>query len=88
MDIIKSWSDWNPKIDFEVRGWVKNNLWRLIQLISVDSDLTIEEKEELLVDYFSRYPDQIPKLNLQFPQGDGESMIPRVQNIGGTIKYR
>lgn len=88
MKIILDWNNWNPKVDFEVRGWVKNNLWRLIQLINIDSDLSIEEKEEILVNYFTKYPDQIPKLNLQFPQGDRSSMTPRVQNIGGVIKYR
>lgn len=87
-EIIKKWSEWNPKVDFEVKGWVKNNLWRLIQLMEPDEDLSDDEKEDVLVDYFTRYPDQIPKLNLQFPQGDKMSMVPKVQNIGGVVKYR
>ena len=65
---ISQWSDFlNPKSKLDAETFVHNNLYRLIQLFNVDDELSIEEKEESLIKYLTKYPDQIKSLNLIFP---------------------
>lgn len=86
MNFLYEWSEY--PIRNEISSWVQSNFWRLDQMIDIDDDLTNEEKEDILIRYFSKYPDQIKTLNLEFPQLDIDIYIPKVQNIGGYIKYR
>ena len=88
MKIIENWSNFNIKNKLTAEDFVKNNLKRLIQLFNIEDDLTIEEKESILIEYLTKYPDQIKNLSFRFPQQDRQSIIPVIQNIGGTIKYR
>jgi len=84
---ISNWSTFNQKSKLDAESFVKNNLFRLIQLFNIEDDFSIEEKEEILIKYLTKFPDQIKSLNLSFPNRSG-SWIPKTNNIGGVVKYR
>ncbi len=85
---LSSWSDFmNPKSKLDAESFVRSNLFRLSQLFNMEEDLTTEEKEEILIKYLTKFPDQIKSLNLQFPEKSG-SWVPKTNNIGGIVKYR
>jgi hypothetical protein len=83
---ISNFSNFSPKSKLDAESFVKSNLTRLAQLFNIEDDTTMEEKEKILIDYLSKYPDQIKSLSLQFPNKEG-SVAPIVQSIGGTMKY-
>ncbi len=63
---VSDWSSFNPKSKLDAESFVKNNLFRLIQLFNIEDDYSTEEKEEILIKYLTRFPDQIRSLNLLF----------------------
>ncbi len=85
---ISDWNnfDYNIKSKIDAESFVKNNLFRLIQLFNIEDDISIEEKEEILIEYLTKYPDQIKSLNLVFPNKYGQMSIPKTNNIGGVYK--
>jgi hypothetical protein len=86
MNFLYEWGEYSANPD--IREWVQSNFWRLNQMMDIDDDLDLEEKEDILIKYFSKYPDQIKMLNIEFPQYDIDSYVPKIQNIGSYIKYR
>ncbi len=84
---VSDWSSFNPKSKLDAESFVKNNLFRLIQLFNIEDDYSTEEKEEILIKYLTRFPDQIRSLNLLFLDRSG-SIFPKTNNIGGVVKYR
>lgn len=83
---ISNWSEFNPKNKLDAESFVKSNLTRLSQLFNIEDDISMEEKEQILIEYLTRFPDQIRSLSLRFPDKSG-SVAPIVQNIGGTMRY-
>jgi DNA invertase Pin-like site-specific DNA recombinase len=55
---------------------------RLIELY------TDEEKENILVEYFTKYPDQIKSISVVTVGNPNQLAIPILNNIGGIIKYK
>lgn len=77
MNFLYKWVEYSVNPD--IREWVQSNFWRLIQMM--DEDLDLEEKEDILIKY-------LKILNIEFPQYDIDSYVPKIQNIGSYIKYR
>ncbi len=88
MKRIENWDIYNQKNILDARSYVSRNLYKLIQLFDIEEEFTIEEKEEILIDYITRFPDVVKRLQISFPERDGSTMVPKVQNIGGVYKYK
>lgn len=85
---IESYPEFNPKNKLDSMSFVRNNFYRLSQLFDVDDDLSLEDKEKILVDYLNRYPESIKSISLSFPQKGLYLSSPVVTNIGQIIKYK
>jgi hypothetical protein len=55
--------------------------------IDEDDYDSIEDVKEVLIEYFTRFPDQISSVSLN-TFGVAKNYVPRLNNIGGVIKYR
>jgi len=88
MNYIDDWSLYNQKNKLNAKDYVSSNLLRLVSLFEFDDECSDEEKEQLLVDYFTKYPDQIKSLSVYTVGKPNQISIPRLMNIGGVIKYR
>lgn len=88
MNYIDDWSLYNQKNKLKAKDYVSSNLFRLISLFKFDDECSDEEKEQLLVDYFTKYPDQIKSLSYYTVGNPNQMSVPRLMNIGGIIKYR
>jgi hypothetical protein len=86
---LNDFDNFNPKFRLDALTYVKNNLRRLIQLmgINIDDYQSLDEIESLLIDHFTRFPDEITKVNLK-TFGVARNYIPRLNNIGGVVKYK
>lgn len=88
MEHLDDWRLYNQKNRLSARDYVVGNLYRLLQYFEFDDETSIEEKEQILVDYFTRYPDQINYMTYVTVGRPNQSSIPRLNNIGGVVKYR
>lgn len=88
MDYIEDFGKFNMKNKLDAESYVNANISRLTQMFNIEDDFTPEEKEKMLIEYFTRFPDQIKSISLKtFGAGTG-NYIPTTNNIGGVIKYR
>jgi hypothetical protein len=55
--------------------------------MNLDNKMDEDELKEILIKYFSRFPDQISSISLQL-FGHSRNYTPTLNNIGGVIKYR
>jgi hypothetical protein len=88
MKHLDDWRLYNQKNKLNAKEFVQENLFRLIQFFNIEENLTTEEKEQILIDYFTKYPDQITSINISTVGRPNPMSVPRLNNIGGVIKYR
>jgi len=86
MDYIDDWDLYNQKHRLSAKDYVTDNLYRLIKFFNIEDDYTIEEQEQILIDYFTKYPDQIQFLSIHTIGRPHQLAIPRLNNIGGVFK--
>ena len=88
MNYIDNWSLYNQKNRLKAKEFVNDNLFRLITFFNFEDESSEEERAQLLIDYFTKYPDQIKSINFFTVGNPNQLSIPRLNNIGGTFKYR
>jgi len=88
MEHLDDWRLYNQKNKLSAKDYVEGNLYRLLQFFEFSDDTTIEEKEQILIDYFTKFPDQIQYMSYVTVGRPNSASIPRLNNIGGVIKYR
>lgn len=77
----------NPKNNLIAKDYVENNILRLSQLMNIElGDYNIDEVKEYLIDYFTRFPDEISSINLK-TFGYPKNYVLKLTNIGGNFKY-
>ena len=86
MDYIDDWDLYNQKNRLSAKDYVTDNLYRLIKFFNIEDDYTIEEQEQILIDYFTKYPDQIQSLSIHTIGRPHQLSIPSLNNIGGVFK--
>jgi hypothetical protein len=89
MENLKCYSEFNLKHKLISTDYVRNNIRQLIQLMNIEEEDydSIEDIENELIKYFTKFPDQITSLQLK-TTGYPRSMNLSTNNIGGVIKYR
>ena len=66
MKRILEYKYFNPKNALTAKEYVENNILRLSQLMKIElNDSNIDEVKEYLIDYFTRFPDEITGINLK-----------------------
>lgn len=88
MNHLKDWRLFNQKNLLNAKSYVKDNFLRLIQLFDLSDDYTIEEKEDILIEYFTKYPEQIKSISVTTVGNPNQLAVPILNNIGGVVKYR
>lgn len=88
MEHLDDWRLYNQKNGLAARDYVEGNLYRLLQYFELDDETSIEEKEQILIDYFTKYPDQIQYMSYVTVGKPNPASIPRLNNVGGVVKYR
>ena len=63
-------------------------IFQHLKLFDLNDEYTNEEKEDILIDYFTKYPDQIKSIVITTVGNPNQISIPTLNNIGGTVKYR
>lgn len=61
MDHLDDFGKFNLKYKLGAENYVDNNLRKLIQIFDMDEN---EDHRDELVEYFTRFPDQISKINI------------------------
>lgn len=89
MDYIEDFGRFNTKNKLDAKTYVDNNFYALKQIMNIDEDDydSIDDIKNVLIEYFTRFPDQISSISLN-TFGVPKNYVPRLNNIGGTIKYR
>ena len=87
MDYIDDWSKYNQANILKAKEYVDDNLFRLIRFLDFE-DGSDDEKKQSLIDYFAKYPDQISKINIQTVGRPNQLAVPKLNNIGGVVRYR
>jgi len=87
MGRIDDFGTFNQKNRILSQDYVEANIRRLVQHFKLE-DLEEDDQKEYLIQYFTRFPDQISRYNLQMVGGNRTQYVPRLNNIGGTIRYR
>jgi len=87
MDNVDDWSLFNQKNKLKAEEYVNDNLFRLIRFYDFENG-EADEKKQILIDYFTKYPDQITSINIQTVGKPNQLSVPSLNNIGGIIKYR
>jgi hypothetical protein len=88
MDHVDDWDKYNQVNILKAKEYVNDNLFRLIRFLDFEDESGEEEKKQALIDYFTKYPDQISKINIQTVGRPNQLAAPRLNNIGGVIKYK
>jgi hypothetical protein len=88
MNYLDDWSLYNQKNILKAKEFVNDNLFRLISLFDFQEECSDDEKKQILIDYFTKYPDQIKSISVYTVGNPNQLNIPRLMNIGGVIKYR
>lgn len=93
MKYIKEFNNFNSSLNKEVYDYVQDVKYRLPNLW--DDNLTDEENEEFLINYFTEFPNEMTTLNVdkikKASQNYTNSLlarVPRFQNIGSTVDFR
>jgi hypothetical protein len=93
MKYIKEFNQFNPKLNKEVYDYVQDVKYRLPELW--DNDLTEEENEEFLIDYFKEFPNEMNSINFDKIKKASQNYSnplskksPQLQNLGGTVDFR
>lgn len=87
MNYLDDYGKFNPKTKLDAKTYVENNYYALKQILNIDEDDSIEDAKEVLIEYFTRFPDQISRISLN-TFGVAKNYTPVLNNIGGVIKYR
>jgi len=87
MEYLQDYGDFNPRTKLDAIEYVNNNYYALKQIMNLDNKMDEDELKEILIKYFSRFPDQISSISLQL-FGHSINYTPTLNNIGGVIKYR
>lgn len=89
MEYLDGFSEFNPKNRLNAKEFVENNYYALKQLFSMDCDSYESDDaiKDVLVGYFTRFPEQISSISLK-TFGVPKNYLLRLNNIGGVIKYR
>jgi hypothetical protein len=89
MDHLDDYGKFNPKTKLDAKAYVDNNYYALKQIMNIDEDDydSIEDVKNILIEYFTRFPDQISRVSLN-TFGVAKNYVPRLNNIGGVVKYR
>lgn len=85
MDYLDDFGKFNLKYKLGAESYVDNNLRRLMQIFNMDEN---EDNRNELIEYFTRFPDQISKLNIEIVGRNQNSHVLRTNNIGGVVKYK
>lgn len=90
MKFIKEWSEYNPKIDSEVKDFVEINKYNLPHLWQ--DDLTEDENINFMINYFKEFPEEM-KSNINVdnivklvPTNSYISNAPILQKIGDVYR--
>lgn len=93
MKYIKEFKEYNVKLNKRVYDYVQDVKYRLTHLW--DKNLTDEENEQFLIDYFTEFPNEMTTLNSdkikKASQNYTNSLLtraPQLQNLGGTVDFR
>lgn len=93
MRYIKDFNNYNSKLNKKVYDYVQDVKYRLPHLW--DKNLTDEENEQFLIDYFTEFPNEMTTLNIdkikKASQNYTNSLLsrtPQLQNLGGTVDFR
>ena len=88
MDHIDDWDLYNQKNKLDAKEYVDNNIFRLIRFFDFEDESGEEEKKQVLIDYFTKYPDQITSINIQTVGKPNQLSVPSLNNIGVVVKYK
>ena len=88
MDHIDDWDLYNQKNKLDAKEYVDNNIFRLKRFFDFEDESGEEEKKQVLIDYFTKYPEQIKSITVQTVGKPYQLSVPILNNIGGVIKYR
>jgi hypothetical protein len=83
------YSNLNVKNRLDAIPFVENNFRQLIQMMDIDID-DYDSEEDIkseLVEYYTRFPDQISRVSFS-TFGVPKNYQLKLNNIGGVIKYR
>ena len=93
MKYLKEWSNWNTKINKQVKEFVEDHKYNLPQLW--DDNLSEDENVKKMVKYFTKYPDEMKsilngdKLTVATPSTSNiKNAAPILQNIGGVHDFK
>ena len=81
-----NWPLLNVTNKLAATSFVDANILRLLP--GVKDDVDDDEKRKILIEYFTRYPDEIKSVSFK-SFGSPRNYVPALMNIGGTgeIKY-
>jgi len=91
MKFIKEFNQFNPVINKKATDWVNDNKYLLTHLWN--DDLSEDENIEFMVDYFTKYPDEMnryikmKKVSQEIPNSLLTN-VPKFQNIGSTTDFK
>jgi hypothetical protein len=87
--LLEDWRLLNAKNKLNAERYVRDNFLRLVKLFDIDEDdYDIEQKSKILIDYFTKYPEQIKTISVMTVGNPNQLVVPKLNNIGGVIKYR
>ena len=87
MDYIEDYSKYNQKNKLDAKLYVDVNVYALIQTMNIDEEdyNNIDEIKDVLIEYFTKHPDQISTINLA-TFGVPKNYLLKLNNIGGVVK--
>ena len=85
---VDDFYQFNLKNKADAKSFVSSCLYKLIGIFNIDDEYTIDEAEDLLVDYFTKYPDQIPQITVKYLGGEFRNYVLKTNNIGGIYSKR
>ena len=87
MDYIEDFSKYNQKNKLDASSFVDVNVYALIQTMNIDEEDydSIDDIKSVLVDYFTKHPDEISTISLS-TFGVPRNYSIKLNNIGGAIR--
>lgn len=82
---LDNFNTFNNKNYLIAKDYVEGNFLRLVQHFKIE-DLDEEQQKEELIKYFTRFPDQISRFNIQTVGGNRTQYAPKIMNIGGYMR--
>jgi len=71
----------------EIENYVSNNLYRLSLSMEIDSDMDEYDIKKQLIEYYTKYPEQMAKMSPRYIIGP-KSYMHSLNNIGGTYQNK